>query len=76
MAWPHIEKAKHQHFETGLDMEPSGQAKEGETEKHLAGDLEADITQMGLSWKQLERIAQDRKRSRDVVHGLCSRRCQ
>ena len=24
------------HETTGLDMEPSGQAKEGETEKHLA----------------------------------------
>ena len=39
-------------------------------------DLEADITQTGLSWKQLERIAQDRRRWRDVVHGLCSRRSQ
>ena len=36
MAWPHIEKAKHQHYEIGIDVEPSGQAKEGETEKHLA----------------------------------------
>ena len=25
-------------------------------------DLEADITQTGLSWKQLERIVQDRRR--------------
>ena len=62
MAWPHIEKAKHEHYETGLDVEPSGQAKEGDIEKHL----EADITQTGLSWKQLERIAQDRRRWRDV----------
>ena len=29
MAWPHIEKAKHQHYETGLDVEPPGQAKGG-----------------------------------------------
>ena len=36
IAWPHIEKAKHQHYGTGLDVEPSGQAKEGETEKHMA----------------------------------------
>ena len=36
MAWPHIEKAKHQHDETGLDVEPSEQAKEGEAEKHMA----------------------------------------
>ena len=37
MAWQHIEKAKHHRYETGLDVEPPGQAKEGETEKHLAG---------------------------------------
>ena len=53
-------------------MEPSGQAKERETEKQRR-DLEADITQTALSWKQLERIAQDRRLWRDVVRGLCSR---
>ena len=36
MAGPHIENAKHQRYETGLDVEPPGQAKEGETKKHLA----------------------------------------
>ena len=76
MAWPHIEKAKHQHYETGLDVEPSGQAKEGRPKNTWRRDLEEDITQTGLSWKQLERIAQDRRRWRQVVHGLCSRRSQ
>ena len=32
-------------------------------------DLEADITQTGLSWKQLERITQDR--TGDVGETLC-----
>ena len=32
-------------------------------------DLLADITQVGLSWQQLERIAQDRRRWREVVPG-------
>ena len=36
MAGPHIKKAKHQRYETGLDVEPPGQAKEGETKTHLA----------------------------------------
>ena len=77
MAGPHIEKAKHQRYVTGLDVEPPGQAKEGETNKNTwRRDLEADITQTGLSWKQLERIAQDMRRWREVVHGLCSRRSQ
>ena len=57
-------------------VEPSGQAKEGRPKNTWWRDLEADITQTGLSWKQLERIAQDRRRCRDVVHGLCSRRSQ
>ena len=35
MAWPQHEKAKPQHYETGLDVEPSGQEKEGEA-KNLA----------------------------------------
>ena len=78
MAWPLIEKAKHQHDETGLDVEPSGQAKEGRVrpKNTWRRDLEADITQTGLSWKQLERIAQDRRRWRDVVHEQGSMRNQ
>ena len=31
-------------------------------------NFETDIKQMGLSWKQLERITQDRRRWREVVH--------
>ena len=71
-----VEKAKHQRYKTGLDVEPPGQAKEGETKNTWRRDLEADITQTGLNWKQLERIAQYRRRWREVVHGLCSRRSQ
>ena len=29
MAWPHHQKAIQQYYETGLDVEPSGQEKEG-----------------------------------------------
>ena len=76
MAWPHIEKAKHQRYETDLDVEHPGQAKEGRPKNTWRRDLEADITQTGPSWKQLEMIAQDRRRWRDVFHGLCSRRSQ
>ena len=36
MAWPHIEKAKQQHYKTCLDVEPSGQQKDGEAKKHRA----------------------------------------
>ena len=30
MAWPHLEKPKQQHYNTGLDAKLSGQQKEGE----------------------------------------------
>ena len=74
MASPHLEKAKQQHYETGLGVKPSGQGKrEGVQNNTWRHDLEADITEMGLSWQQLERIAQGRRRWREVVHGLCFR---
>ena len=41
MAGPHIEKAKHQRYETGLDVEPPGQAKEG---RHHANGTELETT--------------------------------
>ena len=37
MTWPHLAKAKHQHYETGLDVETSGQAKEGGDRKTPGG---------------------------------------
>ena len=37
MTGPHIEKAKHQRYETGLDVEPPGQANEGDTKKTPGG---------------------------------------
>ena len=59
-----------------LTWNPQGKRKRGRPKNTWRRDLEADITQTGLSWKQLERIAQDRRRWRDVVHGLCARRSQ
>lgn len=37
-------------------------------------DLEADAKQTGCTWRELERIAQDRGRWRTVVDGLCPSR--
>ena len=36
LAWPHLEKANHQHNQTGPDVEPPRQEKEVKTKKHLA----------------------------------------
>ena len=60
MAWPHLEKTKHKHKQTGPDVEPPRQEKEGGGPKNTwRCDLEADFKQTGKGWQQLERIAQD-----------------
>ena len=47
MAWPHLEKAKQQHYKAGLDVELSGQAKDGEAKNDM---------QMKLSWHNWRRL--------------------
>ena len=37
MAWPHLEKAKHKHNQTGPDEEPPRQEKEGDNKKTPGG---------------------------------------
>ena len=56
---PHLEKAKHQHYEKGVDVELSGQEKDGDDNNTWSCDLDADITQTGLSWQQLDRQGQE-----------------
>ena len=55
-----------------LRWNPQGTRKRGRPKNTWRRDLEADITQSGLTWKQLERKAQDRNIWRTVVDGLCS----
>ena len=57
-----------------LTWNPQGKRKRGRPKNTWRRDLEADIKQTGKGWQQLERIAQDRRRWRNVVDGLCSRR--
>ena len=53
-----------------LTWNPQGKRKRVRPKNTWRRDLEADIMQTGLRWKQLERIAQDRRRWRDIVHSL------
>ncbi|KAI0214832.1 hypothetical protein LSAT2_033165, partial [Lamellibrachia satsuma] len=55
-----------------LTWNPQGKRKRGRPKNTWRRDLEADIKQTGKGWQQLERIAQDRRRWRNVVDGLCS----
>ena len=64
------EETINKHHTPGLDLESSGEEKERPTKEHL----EADAKQTGCTWRELERIAQDRGRWRTVVDGLCPSR--
>ena len=57
-----------------LMWNPQGKRKRKRPKNTWRLDLEADIKQTGNGWQQLERIAQDRRRWRNVVDGLCFRR--
>ena len=57
-----------------LTWNPQGKRKRGRPKNTWRRNLEADIKQTGNGWQQLERIAQDMRRWRNVVDGLCSRR--
>ena len=68
MTRPHLEKAKHKHNQTRGT--PKARERGGDQKNTWQRDLEADIKQTGNGWQQLERIAQDRRRWRNVVDGL------
>ncbi|KAI0226836.1 hypothetical protein LSAT2_022708 [Lamellibrachia satsuma] len=57
-----------------LTWNPQGKRKRGRPKNTWRRDLDVDIKQTGNGWQQLERIAQDRRRWRTVVGGICSRR--
>ncbi|KAI0209796.1 putative C-mannosyltransferase DPY19L3 [Lamellibrachia satsuma] len=50
-----------------LTCNPQGKRKRGRPKNTWRRDLEADIKQTGKGWQQLERIAQDRRRWRNVA---------
>ena len=57
-----------------LTWNPQGKRKRGRPKNSWRRDLEADARQTGCSWRELERIAQDRGQWRAVVDGLCPSR--
>lgn len=57
-----------------LTWNPQGKRKRGRPKNTWRRDLAADTKEMGYTWKELEKIAQDRGHWRKVVDGLCSER--
>ena len=58
-----------------LTWNRQGKRKRSRPKNTWRRDLEADAKQTGCTWRELERIAQDRRRWRTVVDGLCPSRC-
>ena len=57
-----------------LTWNPQGKRKRGRPKNTWRRELEADMQNMGYTWKQLERKAQDREEWKVLVDGLCPRR--
>jgi hypothetical protein len=57
-----------------LTWNPQGKRKRGRPRNTWRRDLDADVKQMGKTWGQLERLAQNRDAWRELVGGLCPRR--
>ena len=68
------EETINEHHTPGFDLESSGKRKRGRPKNTWRRDLEADAKQTGCTWRELERIGQDRGRWRTVVDGLCPSR--
>ena len=60
---------------TSLNMRPRGEKeKEDDPGNNWHRELEADVKETGFTWRELERLAQDRSSWRCPVGGPCPRR--
>uniref|UniRef100_A0AAV2JSU2 Reverse transcriptase domain-containing protein n=1 Tax=Knipowitschia caucasica TaxID=637954 RepID=A0AAV2JSU2_KNICA len=57
-----------------LTWNPQGKRKRGRPRNTWRRDLDADVKQMGKTWGQLERLAQNRDAWKKLVGGLCPKR--
>ena len=57
-----------------LTWNPQGKRRRGRPRNTWRRDLDANIKELGMGWQTVVNAAQDRRRWRAVVNGLCSRR--
>ena len=65
-----LRKPAHNVTRQSLRWNPQGKRKRGRPRSTWERDLEADLRQMGHSWPEVEKIAQDRDRWRALLGGL------
>ena len=61
-------------IQQALTWNPEGKRKRGRPRETRRHDLEGDVKETRYTWRQLERLAQDRSAWRSHVGGLCPRR--
>ncbi len=57
-----------------LTWNPQGKRSRGRPKNNWRRSTELDVKKRGLSWKQLEKMAQDRRGWKVFINGLCSER--
>lgn len=54
-----------------LRWNPQGKRKRGRPKNTWRRELDTDMKRMGTTWKEMERVAQDRGGWRALIDGLC-----
>ena len=59
-----------------ITWNPPGKRRRGRPRNTWQRDTEKDTKEMGYTWKEMEKMATDRKQWRSLVDGLCSERAK
>ena len=59
-----------------ITWNPPGKRRRGRPRKTWQRDTEKDTKEMGYTWKEMEKMATNRKQWRSLVDGLCSERAK
>ena len=54
-----------------LQWNPQGTRRRGRPRETWKRCVEKDMKQLGFGWRELEKIAQDRKKWKSLIRGLC-----
>ena len=69
-----LRKGKTAITKQALTWNPQGKRSRGRPKNTWRRSTELDVKKKGLTWKQLERMAQDRRGWKRFINGLCSER--
>ena len=77
MAWPYPKEIPISSItRQALTWNPQGKRRQGRPRNTWRRELHANIKELGMGWPTIVKEAQDRRRWRAVVNGLCSRRSE